>query len=88
MLRKVPLIHLLSCSQLCYVLRTQHNSFSRKGERMEKELVVILNSIDCKKELISKEFASLQIYEFDDLEELIFTIKDMKQQNYNIVAFI
>lgn len=55
---------------------------------MEKELVVILNSVDCKKELISEEFAGLQIYEFNDLEELLFTIKDMKQQNYNIVAFI
>ena len=55
---------------------------------MEKELVVIFNLSSCNKEKISEEFRGHQIYEFDDLEELIFTIKDMKEQNYNIVAFI
>ena len=55
---------------------------------MEKEYVILANNKNCKMEEISKLFQDINIYEFDDIEELLFTIRDLKEHNTNIIAFI
>ena len=57
---------------------------------MKEKYVILVNKTNHDMKELSNKFqgTGMDIYDYDDLEELLFTIKDFKFLNINIIALI